>query len=370
MPLSRQMAFWKQLVLTVVLIGGAGVVWQEFDVIRALANLDHSPAGTRSNNNPQKAPVVVARVTIAKDDLVFKAVGTGRALRSVELKPEAAGKVVEMALSPGKRFKKGDLLVKLDDSEQRLALSLAETRLADAVRKQERYTRLQNSGTTALAQLDEVRTLSKIAEIELERAQQALEDRILRAPFDGVSGLAEVEVGAWVDSDTTITSFDDRSVILVAFDLPETLVSRLVPGSDVTATTPSSIGKALHGTIADIDSRITESTRTMKIRAAFRNAEDELRPGASFNIQLELPGKTFAMVPELALQFARSSVHVWKATDQLAEKVDVKLIRRRQGGVLVDGPLADGDNVVVEGTQRLMPGKPLRIVNQISDLSN
>ncbi|MEX0345728.1 MAG: efflux RND transporter periplasmic adaptor subunit [Rhizobiaceae bacterium] len=358
------MAFWKQLVLTAVLIGGAGVVWQEFDVLRALANLDDGRVDARNDDDPQKAPVVVASVSVAKDDIVFKAVGTGRALRSVELKTESAGKVVEMALAPGKRFNKGDLLLKLDDTEQRLALSLAETRLADAVRKQERYTRLQNSGATALAQLDEVRTASKIATIELERAQQALEDRILRAPFAGVAGLADVEAGAWVDSDTTITSFDDRSVILVAFDLPETLISRLVPGSEVTATTPSFDGQVLRGTIADIDSRITESSRTMKIRAAFPNSDDMLRPGASFNIQLVLPGQTFPMVPELALQFARSSVHVWKVTEQLAEKIEVKLIRRRQGGVLVDGPLAEGDNVVVEGTQRLTPGKPLQIVNQ------
>lgn len=361
------MAFWKQLVLTVLLIGGAGVVWHEFDALRALASLKDISAGTSSRIDPQKAPVIVARVAIAQDDLVFEAVGTGRALRSVELKTEASGKIIEMPLAPGKRFKKGDILVKLDGSQQRLALSLAETRLADAVRKQERYTRLEDAGTTALARLDEVRTLSKIATIELERAQEALEDRILRAPFDGVSGLADVEVGAWVDSNTAIASFDDRSVILVAFNLPETLISRLVPGSQVTASTPSADGRSLRGNIADIDSRIAESSRTMKIRAAFPNADDTLRPGASFNIRLELPGRKFPMVPELALQFARSSLHVWKVSDQKAEQIEVDLIRRRRGGVLVDGPLTDGDKVVVEGAQRLTPGEPLQILNPIAD---
>lgn len=362
MAAPRKIAAWKQLLALALLIGAAAAVWIERDALRAMAGLTAAPtAGDKSRGRPA-VPVIVAPITIARNDIAFEAIGTGRAQRSVMLRVETAGKVAAMPLAPGKRFEKGDVLLKLDDADQRLAVRLAETRLAEAERARKRYRRLQRSGNAAAVRLDEAQTAAAVARIELAMARAALAKRVLRAPFAGVSGLTEIEVGAWVDSDIEIASFDDRNVILVGFDLPEALIGRIAPGMAVAAFTPAAPGRRFDGVVAAIDSRIAAADRTAKVRVAIPNPDDILRPGASFKVRLTLPGGRFPMAPELAVHFSRGALHVWRVVEDKAERVEVRMVRRLDGMVLVEGPLAEGDRVVVEGAQRLAPGKAVEIL--------
>ena len=352
----------KQVFAAALILCAAGVLWQQQDTIR-------SGLGIASEVEPQKTrrsggfvPVIVAPAGVSKDNLLFEAVGTGRAKRSVMLRMDAEGKVVASNLISGQRFGEGDVLLALDDKEQRLAVSLAEARLAEAERVLTRYERLRRTGAAATATLDESRTTARVAALELERAQKELDDRALRAPFGGVAGLPNVEVGDWVDRRVNIATLDDRSLLFVEFDLPEQLLSRVERGLLIEATTPAFGGKTFEGAVTDIDTRVDAASRAAKIRVAIGNREDLLRPGASFTIKLPLPGEEYPVVPELALQFADGALHVWRVNGNTAEKVEVRLVRRRSSAVLVDGPLAPGDQVVTEGTQRLRPGKKVFIV--------
>ncbi|MGF1447001.1 MAG: efflux RND transporter periplasmic adaptor subunit [Pikeienuella sp.] len=306
-------------------------------------------------------PVITAPVTLGEDRLVLEVVGTARAQRSVMLRAEAEGRVVERALAANARFEAGDVLMKLDDTTERLALELAETRLAEAQRIRDRFSRLQTTGAATAVRLDEVITAAEIARIEVARARRALWERTLRAPFAGVSGLPAFEPGDWIDSESEIASFDDRSVLLVEIDLPEVVLARVSPGRPVEARTPGHPDRVFLGEIAAIDSRIDAESRTAKLRVAIPNGADLLRPGASFTIRLTLEGGRYPAVPELALQFSRAGLYVWRVVAGTAERVDVRLIRRRAGTVLVEGDLADGDLVVVEGTQRLRPGRAVAL---------
>lgn len=355
-------SMWKQLALSALLLGGAAALWlwqdAALDWLGHAAAPDSRPGGQRERG----VPVIVAPVSKARDDLVLEAVGTGRARHSVTLRTEVAGRVAEVALAPGRRFEMGEPLLRIEDKRQRLALRLAETRLAEAERALGRYERLQGTGAAAAVQLDQAATEAEIARLEVERAREELADRTLRAPFDGVSGLPAVEAGDWIDSGDEVASFDDRSVILVEFDLPEAYLARVDPGMAVTARTPAVPGQGFAGQVAAIDSRVDAVSRTARIRVAVPNPDDLLRPGASFTIRLELRGQFFPVVPELAVQFSRGSLFVWRISDGAAERVEVDLVRRRAGEVLVDGPLAEGDRVVVEGTQRLSPGEAVNVI--------
>lgn len=250
-------------------------------------------------------PVIVAPVGMARDDVVLEVVGTGRAARSVMLRSEDAGKITRMALGANARFRAGEVLLELEDTTQRLQLELAETRLAEAERVKTRFSRLQGSGTASTARLEEVLTEEELARLEVEQAKRALAERVLRAPFDGVSGLPSVEQGSWIDSDVEIASFDDRSALLVEFDLPEAALARVSAGLLVEALTPAFPGRVFEGAVTAIDSRIDPASRTAKLRVSIPNEADLLRPGASFTIRLALPGGDYPVVPELAVQFTR-----------------------------------------------------------------
>lgn len=361
--LARPISLWKQLLLSAALAGGALWLWQHPDVASALIaqpGSDPEPRGEQAEG----VPVIVAPVALAADDVTLEVVGTGRARHSVMLRTEVAGKVTETALHPGARFEAGDVLLRLDDAEQRLALRLAETRLLEAERVRARFERLEGSGTAATARLDTAATEAEIARIEVERAREALADRVLRAPFAGVSGLSRVEPGARVDPDTDIASFDDRAVLLVELDLPEAALARIRHGLAVEALSPAHPGRVFDGTVTAIDSRLDAGSRTARVRVAIPNEDDLLRPGGSFTVALALEGPEHPAVPELAVQFAREGLHVWRVADGRAERVPVSLVRRRAGSALVAGALAEGERVVVEGTQRLRDGRAVTVTGE------
>jgi len=345
-----------------LLVAVVGVGWRERAALSQAFGFSAGGAEAAGSAQDRRAPVITAAVETAQDDISVDVVGTGRAKRSVMLRAETAGKVARAPLDEGRVFAQGEMLLELDAEQERLAVALAEARLEEAERTRRRFSRLKSQGNVAIATLEEAETLARIARLELDRAQADLADRLVRAPFDGMPGLTDVEVGAWIDSDVAIASFDDRSEIVVEFDLPEALIARVRPEMPVTATTPAAPGRRFDGVVAAIDSRVDAQSRTIKVRVAIPNAEDLLRPGASFAVRLDLPGGRYARVPELALQFARSALHVWRVREGRAERVEVALIRRLDGAALVDGALAAGDVVVVEGTQRLVDGKPVRVL--------
>lgn len=355
---------WKQLVISALLGALAFSLWHYRSQITALW---HTPAPMVQNSAPSDSgvPVLVAPVALADDSLSFTAVGTGHALRSITLRAPASGEITEMNITAGQPFKAGDVLIRLDDIDQRLAADLAEARQERAASEQRRYSGLNATGTTTAVKYEDAMTAARIAMIELERARSDLADRVLLAPFDGIAGLATVESGDRIALGDAIASFDDRSRILVEFDLPEALLPRIRPGMAVQAYSRSADVELLEGEISAIDSRVTPVSRTARVRAVFRNSTDKLRPGASFVITLELPGGRYPVLPELALQFERGKTQVWRITAEgRAEPVEVRLIRRRAGTVIIDGPLAEGELVVVEGLQRMRPGRAVDILNK------
>ena len=77
----------------------------------------------------------------------------------------------------------------------------------------------------------------------------------------------------------------------------------------------------------------------------------------SFAVELALSGTSFAAVPELSLQWRKGESYVWIVQDNKVRKVLVQTIKRLNSTILVAGKLAPGDLVVVEGVQRLRPGR-------------
>ncbi|WP_412509270.1 efflux RND transporter periplasmic adaptor subunit [Roseovarius sp. SYSU LYC5161] len=356
-------ALWKQAVLAAFMMALAAAAWAFRGDITALWSEPGPPETATAAADAPGVPVFTAEVADRSDDLTFSAIGTGFARRSVTLRAPSSGRITQLSIDPGRTFAAGDTLMRLDDTDEKLAVALAEARLARASSERDRYRRLQDSGAAAVSRFEEVETAHRVAEIELEKARAELADRHLLAPFDGVPGIAQVEVGDRVSAEDEIASYDDRRELLVEFDLPETLLSRVEVGLDVTATTPAVEGRRFEGRVTAIDSRVNRTTRTARVRAAVANEADVLRPGASFSVTLELPGPVHPSVPELALQFSRGALHVWRVVDGTVEKVELRLVRRRAGLVIVDGPLAAGDHVVVEGTQRLRPGVAVNVLN-------
>lgn len=311
----------------------------------------------------EKQPVMVEQVSFDTEQTYIEAVGTARALKSVDLRPEVAGEVTAIHFSPGQWVEQGQVLVQLDDDDQRLAVELAEVELREAQTTLDRYQRSVQSGGVTEAELDAARNAVDRARIALDRAKVELQNRKVIAPFSGYVGLTDIDPGAWVTTDTVIASLDDRRQLRVNFDLPELLFGTLQPGDEIELTTWSDRLDKVQGKVVATASRINQDQRNFRVRARVENPNDRLRPGMSFRIEARLPGNEYPKVPELALEWGGNGSYVWALDQGRAKRVPVTLIERRAGSVLVDGDLPAGTYVVTEGIQRMREGAQVRPLN-------
>lgn len=300
--------------------------------------------------------VVVEPVELSTERTRIEAVGTSRAFQSITLHPAASGEVVAVHFQPGEFVEKGQVLLELDQRDERLAVELAQVRLQEAERLYERYRNSAETGATLPTTLDAARTELESARIALSRAKINLEDRTIEAPFAGHVGITDIDPGDRIQPATPITTLDDRTSLLVSFEVPELMIGRIDVGDFVQIATWNVNAISASGEVIDIDSRINPETRTFATRARVENASDLLRPGMSFRVRLDLAGNAYPVLSEVSLQWGADGSFIWSVVDGKAQRVPVNIVQRQKGKVLVESGLQPGDLVVVEGIQRLRPG--------------
>jgi RND family efflux transporter MFP subunit len=363
--MKQQLALWKQIaVIAVIATIGYGV-WHQRDRLMEVAGYaaveEEGRPGRRGRGGGDDAvPVIVETVRIAKAVDEIRAIGNGRANRSVTLYPEVSGIIASMDAHAGDRVEKGKEILRLDDRKEKIAVSLAEAKLSETEKVLKRAMSLVDRRIVSQATVDTAQTARDTAQLELQQAKQALADRTIRAPFAGVLGIPSVEFGNLITPTSPIVTLDDRSVIIVEFDIAEGYLNRLKPGQQIEATNSGFRGQTFTGTLKSIDSRIDQTTRTVRLRAEFPNKDDLLRSGMSFIVTVKLEGQDYPSIDELALRWEREGAYVWRIVDEKADKVSIELIKRRGGRVLVAGELKEGELIAVEGTQRLRPGRQVR----------
>lgn len=348
--------------LLVLLVLGSGAALVGLEILprfQPAATLDVSTETTELTT----VRVLTQPIRMTSNDIVFEAMGSGRARQSVQLYPAVSEEVTGIFFTAGDRVTEGDILVQLDDREETLAIQLAQVKQRDAQSLLERYQMAVKDGAVPESDVDSAQAAVDMAGVELDQARLAHEERKIRAPFDGVVGIPRIDPGERVTTSTRITSIDDRAVLFVDFDIPEVLAVELTPETVVTARTPAYPDTTFSGSIEALESRIDPSKRTILARARIRNDDDRLRPGMSFTTRLEVPGNDYPTVPEISLQWGRDGSFIWVIRDEKAVRIPAKVIARTAGDVLIDGDVTTNDQVVVEGVQRLQPGRPVLVTN-------
>lgn len=321
-------------------------------------NTSNAQAQSRGRGGPKL--VVLEPVSYLHESKRVEAVGSAEAVRSVIIFPAVSDEVTDVRFKPGQFVNKDQVLVKLDDRRQSAAVQRATLQLQDAERNLKRLIDSRASGAVPQSQVDDARTLRDLAKVTLDEAMTELEDRTIVAPFDGVVGITDIEIGDRITPQTAITTIDDRSQLFINFDAPEAAVDILMNNPVVTLSPWSNRTINIDATIAQIDSRINETDRSIRARALLNNDKDEYRPGMSFRVNLSHEGPEYAAVPEASLLWSAYGAYVWKAIDGKATRVDVEVKQRLRGTILVSGELDQGELLIVEGIQRLREGQDVR----------
>ncbi|MFH1806213.1 MAG: efflux RND transporter periplasmic adaptor subunit [Pseudomonadota bacterium] len=321
---------------------------------------DTSAGGSNGAKNAASAglPVIAEYASMISNDTVIEAVGTGKSALGVSIFPAVSGEVSDVLFKAGDEVVRGQVLVILDSAREKLARDLAAVQLQDTRQMLARYEQARPLGAVSDSEVDNARTALAEARIRLDQAEVDLADRSILAPFDGVVGISAIETGDRVDSSTQITTLDYIKNILVDFEISETRFADVRPGQALRVETWSLPGEIFEGTVAAIGSRVDPQSRTFSVRASVPNPDDRLRPGMSFAVYMELAGKSYPSVPEISVLWGDGGTYVWRIDENDAvSRVPVRVVKRTGGRILIDGPVAEGDLIVVEGVQRLRPGR-------------
>ena len=303
-------------------------------------------------------------VTMATFSETVRAVGTTRAIRAVRLTPQASGRIVQIGFTPGSAVAKGDLLLQLDDRAEQANLKASEATLAEARSSFDRQERLHRAGSASDAAYQSARATLLRAEAAQELAQVALEDRRIIAPFDGVIGLTDLVEGEWIDSNISVATLDDLSVIELSFRVPETLLPRLRLGQRVDLTTAAWPDRVFQARLSGIDSRIEAQSRSVALRAIIDNADRALAGGMFMLVELVLEEHQRPTIPERALSVDGPREMVMLADDGIARQIEIATGQTRAGLVEVlsglddpgSGPDASPAQIIVSNLQRVREG--------------
>jgi membrane fusion protein (multidrug efflux system) len=311
--------------------------------------------------------VAVAQTLVKSYDFTdrIEALGVAKARQSVTVTSNTAELITKVLFSDGQKVAKGQVLVELKGDEQDAAVLQAQAVAAQAHRDAARWRELATKGYAPRATAEQYQATSAQADALLSAAKSRRLNRVIRAPFSGVVGLSDVAPGALIAAGGPIVSLDDTAVIRIDFPVPDRFLPRLRKGLVLKASVDAYPSVQFSGRIAEIDTRIDERTRSVRVRAEFANADGRLLPGMLARVALEQGVRPALAVPEAAIQFEGEQAYVFliaaKGEKTVASRQVVEAGIRQNGMVEIRKGLSAGAKIVADGLNRIQPDQAIKI---------
>lgn len=363
--MKRRLTAALLLVLALAICGG--LVW--FNFFR-----DQMIAGFFASMKAPAQTVSAIEVKAREWTPGINAIGTTRAANGVELAVQTGGVVKDVNIRPNKQFKSGEILVQLDDAVERADLLDVKAAVSLSEQSLERAAALRARGSGTEVAEDQARAQLAAARSRMARLEAVIDQKALKAPFDGVAGISRVDVGQYLQPGTVVATFQDLSRMKVDFTVPEQMAAQLKLGQGVSFALTEG-DWSMSGEVIGIDPRVDPKTRLVAVQAVIADAKDTtILPGQFIRVRVELkPQPNVLTVPQTAVVSSLYGDYVFvieaEAKDgesrEVARQVFVK-VGRRDGGVseIVSG-LTPGQKVVASGQNKLQSGSAVKINNSI-----
>lgn len=343
--------------------------------------------------NPWMGPTPVHVVKVTKEDLKvhIKAIGSVVPLNTVTVRSRVDGQLLRILFEEGQQVKAGDVLAEIDPATYKVRLAQAEgtlqetrAQLKNAEEDLRLYERLIEQKSIAKQQFDKQQALVEQLRGTLKNHTGQLDDARLQlsytritAPITGRLGLRRVDVGNLVktgDSDGLVT-ITQTQPIAVSFTIPENQLvavrgaymaaEKSASALPVEAWDRSEQSLLATGKLTTLDNQIDASTGTLRMKAQFDNADDSLFPNQFVNTRLHLSTLDGAVtIPIDAVQYGSKGTYVYVVQEGKANMRPIKLGSLEGARTSVLEGLTEGEQVVLEGIDRLWEGKDVKVMEQ------
>jgi RND family efflux transporter MFP subunit len=347
-----------------------------FSVLKSTVVPCAEDPGQKGSQGPPPTPVEVALVVedMVSEQIVL--VGTTEPKTKSIIAAEEEGLVESFPVKEGDHVKKGDVLALLKSTDLHIRLKAAmaakgeaEARYRFAEKELARSSKLKDTNSIAAKSYDqalyefqalEQQVLRYIAEIE-ELKYRIRKTRVT-APFSGFIAEEHTEVGEWMEKGGKVVSLVDLSLMRITVDVPERYIMEIHPGVSAQVRVEASSIKPFEGTISAILPEGDPDSRTFPVKIDVDNSDLELKSGMEARVTFNLGSQTKALlVPKDAMVSANGGRMVFVVDNGVVRPVNISIVGTYGTNVAVNASLKPGDQVVVRGNERLMPGQPVTI---------
>jgi len=267
---------------------------------------------------------------------------------------ELGGTVGEIRFENGAQAKKGDVLVRLDVSQEEALLRSAEAEAKLARTDLERARDLVSKKVISKAEIDAAESKFNRLNAIVDQMRSNIAKKTIVAPFDGELGIRQVNVGQMINSGQQVVALTSLDRVYVDFALPEQHVSKLTKDLQVSVRADALPGREFKGKLTAINSMVDPVTRNVPLQGTLENPDHALRPGMFAKVNVTLPEtKKTIVIPGSAVSYAPYGDSVFVIEKQKDPKSGHESLVLRQQFVRIGE--VRGDFVAV--TQGLKPGQ-------------
>ena len=253
-------------------------------------------------------PPTTVAATVAKDAKWMPglyAIGSARAIQGIDVSSQLGGIVTDIHIGSGQDVAKGAPLFDLDTSVERADLKSYTATLTNADISLQRQKMLMPGGNTSKASFDAAQAARDQAAAAVERVKATIAQKTLVAPFQGRLGIRKVDVGQYASPGMSLITLQQLDPIYVDFPIPEQSLDLLKEGQPVEVKVDSHPGKVFQGQVHIIDARVASESRSVLVRAIFKNADKKLLPGMFANVEVIAgQARDVVVVPRTAVSFS------------------------------------------------------------------
>ena len=373
----------KAVTMAVVALIAAGAAWWFWPTEPA------PTAAAQRQMNPWAMPVPVRVVPATAADLrvQIKAIGTVTPLNSVVVQSRVSGPLQALHFKEGDKVAAGQLLAEIDAADYQIQLAQAQgqleqnlAQLKNAENDLALYSRLREQSSISAQQFNNQQALVeqlkgslRSNQAQLDAAKLQLSYTQIKAPISGRLGLRRVDVGNLIQANSAegLVTITQSSPINVVFAIPENQLQQVRQAMRageplvVEAWDRTEQQQLTSGVLTTLDNQIDIATGTLRLKAEFANQQEELFPNQFVNVRLNVAVRSGAVtIPQDAVQYGSAGTYIYTIEDNKAQIRQVKLGPVDNGMVAIEEGLSVGTPVVLEGLDRLRPGRAVEIITE------
>lgn len=316
-------------------------------------------------NGPMPPSPVTIYVTIQRqlDNNVF-VTGSTIANEEVILMPEVSGKIISLSITEGTSVTKGELLVKINDSDLLAQLKKLEAQKKLNEDKIQRAKELLSIKGISQEEFDSAQNLLDGIKADIDFTKAQISKTEIRAPFNGIIGLRSVSEGSLVTPATRIAAIQQINPIKIDFSVPEKYAD-VLSINDVMQFSVSENAEQFSAKVYAIEPKIDPATRTVQLRALAENKNGKIFPGAFAKIRLPLKKiENAIMVPSEAIIPVLQGKCVFICKNGKAMQIPVETGIRTDSLIQITSGLHANDSVITTGIMQIKTGSIVKIVNK------